>query len=631
MAESSSYIQGSLFEDGFLRRSIKNGITTNPNTAITELVANAWDAGATEVDITIPSSTGNLMIISDNGEGMTREEFLSRWMTLSYNRAAHQNSRIQDPTNGQQIRLTYGRNGEGRHGLLCFGDLYTVKTRKEGTEWTFVVSAREKKEALAILQESSCKKEGQGTELSVVVENTLPDSDKISQVISTRFIYDPQFVVKVNGCVLQIDDLEGLMDTQTLVSDDGIKMTASLVRTKSSAKRGGYQGIAFWQAGRLIGSPSWRLGDVYEIDGRTVTARRYNVIIQSNDFADLIHPDWSGFIRGDKTNNIFKTVSLYVEEVFSRITQENITETKQDIVKDLKKEYSEASPLARMQADETIEVILKDSPTTTRDTIKTAVKAVLNLQSSSEGEELLRKLSSMTATDIAELNKILSRWNVKDAMKVLDVIDKRLTVIELIKKLSEDPNTDELHMLHPLITESRWVFGPEFDSPEYTANQQVRTITQKLFHHKAYDSSFNLSKRPDLVVLEDGSCYSVTGTNRFENGITHLDHVLIVELKKGHFKITFEEFMQLQRYVTMILQQEGGNIHVTSFILGYDIDDGVVSTEVKGAGGGIVIPMKFSQLIDTADKRMMNLRDQLTNMYDDVDGMDLYRQYKFKW
>ena len=316
--------------------------------------------------------------------------------------------------------------------------------------------------------------------------------------------------------------------------------------------------------------------------------------------------------------------------MFSRVSKEHLNETKQDIEKDLKKEYSEASPLARIQAEETIEAILNDAPTTTKDTIKTAVKAVLNLQSSSEGEELLRRLSSMSVTDIAELNRILSRWNVKDAMKVLDVIDRRLTVIELIKKLSEDPNTDELHVLHPLITESRWVFGPEFDSAEYTANQQVRTITKKLFNHKAYDTNFNLLKRPDLVVLEDGSCYSVTGTNRFENGVTHLDHVLIVELKKGHFKITFEEFMQLQRYVTMILQQEGGNIHVTSFILGYDIDDGVVSTEVKGAGGGIVIPMKFSQLIDTADKRMMNLREQLTNMYEDVPGVELYRQYQLK-
>lgn len=630
MAETVSYIQGSLFEDGFLRRSIKNGITTNPETAITELVANAWDAGATEVDITIPSSIGNLLIISDNGEGMTREEFFERWMTLSYNRAAHQNNSIKDPANDSLYRLAYGRNGEGRHGLLCFGDLYTVKTWKDGTEWTFVVSAREKKEALAILKENSRKKDGQGTELSVAVESNLPDSDRISQVISSRFIYDPQFVIKVNGNVLQIDDLEGLIDTQSLVSDDGVNMAASLVRTTNSAKRGGYQGIAFWQAGRLIGSPSWRLGDIYEIDGRTVTARRYNVIVQSREFADIIHPDWSGFIRGDKTDNVFKAVAKYVNEVFSRISKENINETKLDIEKDLKKEYSEASPIARIQAEETIEAILNDAPTTTKDTIKTAVKAVLNLQSSSEGEELLRKLSSMSVTDIAELNRILSRWNVKDAMKVLDVIDRRLTVIELINKLSEDPNTDELHVLHPLITESRWVFGPEFDSPEYTANQQVRTITKKLFQHEAYDTSFNLSKRPDLVVLQNGSCYSVTGTNRFENGITHLDHVLIVELKKGHFKITFEEFVQLQRYVTMILQQEGGNIKVTSFILGYDIDDGVVSTKVDGGGGGIVIPMKFSQLIDTADKRMMNLREQLTSMYEDVPGVELYKQYELK-
>ena len=88
--------------------------------------------------------------------------------------------------------------------------------------------------------------------------------------------------------------------------------------------------------------------------------------------------------------------------------------------------------------------------------------------------------------------------------------------------------------------------------------------------------------------------------------------------------------MQLQRYVTMILQQEGGNIHVTSFILGYDVDDGVVSTGVNLGGGGIVIPMKFSQLIDTADKRMMNLREQLTSMYEDVSGMDLYKQYKLR-
>lgn len=630
MAESSSYVQGSLFEDGFLRRSIKNGITSNSEIAITELVANAWDAGATEVDITIPISVGNLLEIRDDGEGMTREEFLERWMTLSYNRAVHQSNSFQNPANGNLIRMAYGRNGEGRHGLLCFGDIYIVRTWKNGIEWSFVVSAREKKEALAILKEESRNREGHGTELSVAVEYNLPDADRISQVISTRFIYDPQFVIRVNDTVLEVEDLDGLVDTKELTSADGITMTASLLRTKNSAKRGGYQGIAFWQAGRLIGAPSWRLGDIYEIDGRTVTARRNNVIVRSTGFADLIHPDWSGFIRNKKTDNVFKTVAEYVNEVFSRIAKESLKETKQDIEKDLKKEYSEASPFARIQAEETIEAIMNDAPTATKDTIKTAVKAVLNLQSSSEGEELLRKLSTMTLTDIEELNKILSRWKVKDAMKVLDVIDRRLTVIELIKKLSEDPNTDELHVLHPLITESRWVFGPEFDSSEYTANQQIRTITKKLFEHEAIDTTFNLKKRPDLVVLADGRCFSFSGTQKFANGITSLKDVLIVELKKGHFTISYDEFSQLQKYVSTIIHQEHGQVSISAFVLGYEIEDGVYPCKAGDRDQAVIIPMKFSQLIDTADKRMMNLRDQLTIMYEEVAGIELYKQHKLR-
>ena len=38
----------SLFEDDFLKRDLGNSFLSSPDIAITELVANAWDAGATE-------------------------------------------------------------------------------------------------------------------------------------------------------------------------------------------------------------------------------------------------------------------------------------------------------------------------------------------------------------------------------------------------------------------------------------------------------------------------------------------------------------------------------------------------------------------------------------------------------
>ncbi|MBP5638390.1 MAG: ATP-binding protein, partial [Victivallales bacterium] len=73
-----------IFEDNYLRRTHKN-LTSNPIVALTELVANAWDAGALNVRITIPSACGEEIKVEDDGTGMTEEEFQSRWLTLSYN------------------------------------------------------------------------------------------------------------------------------------------------------------------------------------------------------------------------------------------------------------------------------------------------------------------------------------------------------------------------------------------------------------------------------------------------------------------------------------------------------------------------------------------------------------------
>lgn len=44
--------QGSLFEEDYLIRTL-GALVHNPEVALTELVANAWDVGATTVDISI--------------------------------------------------------------------------------------------------------------------------------------------------------------------------------------------------------------------------------------------------------------------------------------------------------------------------------------------------------------------------------------------------------------------------------------------------------------------------------------------------------------------------------------------------------------------------------------------------
>jgi len=146
-------IQGSLFEDDYLLRSIGN-LAIDPDTALTELVANAWDAGALLVKISIPNERFDQIIIEDNGLGMTSEEFRKRWMTLRYNRIRHQGEEVEFPEKvDNSYRRAFGRNGVGRHGMLCFADQYTVETVKNGIGSRFVVSVSSGAQPFTLIKE----------------------------------------------------------------------------------------------------------------------------------------------------------------------------------------------------------------------------------------------------------------------------------------------------------------------------------------------------------------------------------------------------------------------------------------------------------------------------------------------
>ena len=216
MAVTKDYLCGTLFEDNYLIRSLNNCIITQPDVALTELVANAWDAGATEVKIFIPEKCGQVLTVEDNGIGLTKEEFHNRWMKLSYNRLIHQGKKVLFPNGETSSRIAYGRNGVGRHGLLCFNDECQVITHKAGSELSLTVSTKIPGQAIAIIDEQTTPSKNQGTILKVVVERNLPNVKHIREIISSRFLHDPQFIIEVNRKRLTLDQLDGLLDTTEL-------------------------------------------------------------------------------------------------------------------------------------------------------------------------------------------------------------------------------------------------------------------------------------------------------------------------------------------------------------------------------------------------------------------------------
>ncbi|RAG83788.1 hypothetical protein DN069_20325 [Streptacidiphilus pinicola] len=107
----------------------------SPVAAIAELVSNAWDADASQVDVTLPDnvkSDSARIVISDNGEGMTLQQCQDRYLNVGYNR---RRDRESDRTPAGRPMM--GRKGIGKFagfGIARFVEVDT--TSKETGERT---------------------------------------------------------------------------------------------------------------------------------------------------------------------------------------------------------------------------------------------------------------------------------------------------------------------------------------------------------------------------------------------------------------------------------------------------------------------------------------------------------------
>jgi len=228
----------------------------------------------------------------------------------------------------------------------------------------------------------------------------------------------------------------------------------------------------------------------------------------------------------------------------------------------------------------------------------------------------------------------LEDWTVNDAMTILSEIDRRLNIIEALSRFSSDPNIDELKTLHPMVTQARWLFGPEFDSPHYTSNRSLVNAATIVFGKKTSKNDFiNPKKRPDIVVLAN-STMSLVGTEDFdeEGKLVSFKHILIIELKKGGFEIGRDEMTQAQDYVEDLLHcgHIDGNPRIHAFVVGHKINSKI--TRIRKIGDpelGRIEACTFDQLVRTAEIRLFYLRKQLKERYDELKDDNILQKVLF--
>lgn len=635
MAKKGNAANEALFEEDYVLRSLGR-IGYDPDIALTELVANTWDAGAAKVAVIIPTETGGLLSVVDDGHGMTEGQFRKRWMTLGYNRQKAQGENVQFLTDrADWVRKAFGRNGIGRHGLLCFSDHYTVETWTNGVLSTFVIGTRNQPSPFYIYSHETGARLGHGTRLLVEVERHRPNPDRIRTVLSGRFLHDPQFTVSVNGQSVPLSEHEGLLEERKIQVESGFTVTAYVVDTTRTAKSTRYQGVAFWVSNRLVGLPSWTVGQMAILDGRVRFAKRYAIVIECGaEWLYEVESDWSKFKTTERTEHLFEAVNEYAQEMVEKLSANLIEENSEDALYKNREDLRTLPRRSMLEVAQFTKTVVHDQPGIPPETLNKVVKAVIKIQKARSGASFLDKLMQLDEHDIDGLDRLLGQWTVEDALTVLDEIDNRLSIIAAMEKLSGELEADELHTLHPLVTQARWLFGPEFDSSEYASNNTLRTVATGLFKARKGDQTFaNAAKRPDIVVLSDATI-SIVGTESFDSTRAHLvtmRDVLLIELKKGHSEIGRAEMNQAAEYVDELVSSGGieGAPFFHAFVVGHSVAPNISTVngrEFNGVLRGRVTATTYNQLALTANRRLHGLKARIPSRYEEVSGYELVQK-----
>lgn len=612
---SQSNLFGTRFSDRFLDYHAGK-IIADPKIAIVELVANSWDAGSTEVQITWPVFPEKDFEITDNGTGMTRSEFQDIWTTLNYNRLKGQGSTTKVPASNKKVlRKVYGRNGKGRHSLFCFSDKYKVQTWKNGYKSSFNVIQSSGENAYLVEFLGEEPYQGHGTRIScnfnkASYENNLLKIDEVTELIGSKFIVDPSdFKVYINGCKINLVDLlEQSQEYKCEIPDEGT-VTIFVIDSKTVGRTTKQHGVAWWVNNRLVGDHSWKdFKDSY-LDGRTNTAKRYTIIVKADILEDEVTEDWTDFKDNDKVKRIKEYVKDFILETIENLMFDVRKEAKIKVLESQRATLKQMDPSSRQAIGSFINQVQKRCPTIKPQHLENIVDILAKMEASKSVYKLLRQLSQLSSDDMDSLSSILDEWDIMDAKIVLDELKKRLELIKEMESLVENPKADELHELQPLFEHGLWIFGPEYESIEFLSNSSLAKVIKTCFKNGNVETLENSRKRPDFVALTDGSL-GVYSSNRYDGNsgeVCGTQKILIVELKRGGSIICDKNRHQAEYYAKEI--KKSGKIEkdtkIVCYVLGTSVDP---ECEVSKIGDNIeVIPRSYSLVLRQAHARTFNL------------------------
>jgi hypothetical protein len=565
--------------------------------AISELVANCYDADASEVYIYVrKDKTGKIekIIIKDNGIGMSSQDIKNIYLSLGFNK---RNSIKSTPI--------YKRKPIGNKGIGKIAGLGIAKTMK-------IVTIKDKECSVLEISRSFFENENNdlnaiefpletkiiedkstsGTEVHLIdpLEHaTSIDISSLREFLSKEFGFTKDFNIYVNKQKLSPYDIPG--EKREIKSNiEGLGEVYGKIVIANILKDVKKPGVITYVRGRAIEGPT-----LYDINSPSHYYNVANRIIGEIN-ADFLDPDdpsnvIDNFIIATSRDGFNKSHPKYLK--YKNWIEELLIE----ISRELEKKQAEER-IGRINQNPNIQKLLKDLPKALRDKFEDAIKTIIPSLNNLSDEhantvvefitrlaetesmlQILEKLNESSIEDIEKLSKLLEEWGIYEITALSTLIKNRLEVIKKLGEMINSLATKEYPDIHKILDKNLWILDDNYKL--YSSNQQLKTILEKEVLEKYKDDS---EKRPDIL------CKNL------------LERYVVIELKRPSYIINYEDYPQIMLYNNILKNNFPNAERLDCYLIGKEYNSSL-SKEPTIQGKVTIYLKSYNEIIEEAKRR----------------------------
>jgi signal transduction histidine kinase len=559
----------------------------SPVAAIAELISNAWDADAEEVNITLPAKaeTGAVIVIQDTGHGMTFEECQERYLNVGYD---CREGGAKAHSSGKS-RPILGRKGIGKFAGFGIAQKMAIDTTSEKTGERTVfeldlermrgeqyIEAGGEIDVASYSPPSKKMKQMHGTKITLrgLSLQRAQSPEAFARSMSRRFLLVQRvgdFKVLVNGAPIPADsDLDGAefvfpaayekserpsgmeIDPEGWGVEDiggGRKIRWRFQFYRDTIKEDELRGISVFAHGKLaqqpfsfniVGGISGQQGLEYlsgRVEADYIDALPVDLIATERQRINWEHPeaapllDW-GKKRVDELCRLWKErrAAEKVKAMEGKLATfsgrlHSLPKSEQKTVRRALSKLAQVSALTTKQFEE-----LGD--------------AILTSWEGGRLKELINSLSDSQTMDSETLVDLLMEANVLTALNTYEAVRTKIALIEGLRAKVEK---NELELaVRDYIAEHPWLISPKWET--FKVETSIRTAFKKILPAKIQpkEDVKGWNRRIDLILgagevllilefMQPGKPLDIGHIGRFEYYVSTIRAHLATNLG-GQFK-----------------------------------------------------------------------------------------------